>query len=239
MNVSLALILLLAGVDGDGPRFQAQVGYELTILAIGNDLSFQAGMFDFSSLLYSPHLLHTKIGVQFEKGWEIRSTGGVSFSKFVGNPPLWLATDPDRTFVGWGDVSTLEFSAGIEGGHSLRFPWGEGSLYLGVEGIYGRLNAIDTLEEWWNWDPPKEKIIWPVYVTTPVAGYRWYVGISIPVVTVNQFSLQIHPLIMGGKVKTGDPVTLSANTKWFGPCTLLKRGVGIGLTLNYNEGKKR
>ena len=240
MTFPLICTLLFVGVTANDAnaksRLQAQIGYGITMLSNG-DFAISEGFFDINNVFYHPHILAIKIGVQSKKGWELRGIGGVSFSNFMARSVLCSIDDPDPYLFGgyYANISTFEFNAGIEGGHVIKFRCAEGSLYAGIEGIYGRFHTNDTTTYYRN---KTEPVLQAVYATTPLIGYKWHLGISLPVASFNLFSLQIHPFIMGGRVITGHPIDLSANTRWFGTHTLSKRGVGIGLTLNYKGENK-
>lgn len=235
MTSFLIIALLLAGAswEGSGLTLQLQVGYTPAILHRGTkgydypSLSF--GFLEFSEVLYVSHTFSLKAGIKTRNGWELRGIGGLTYAK-IPNSDANFAFPSDSPWKSYLTDWTLhELSLGIEGGHRVGFRWGEASIYLGLEGILGKLSGESLFcENKDSWDT--------FHVTSRAAGLQGHIGIDVPLISLGPFSLQISPMLKGGFLKE-QSANIPPGTEWLGPYTLSKWGIALGLTLNYSGEK--
>jgi len=230
MNASLMFILLLAGTswEGSGLTLQLQIGYTPAILDRGNkgyDYP-SAGLFpELSEVLYCSHTFSIKAGVKTREGWELRGIGSLTYAA-IPKSGINFTFPPEYSPIGLCDWTSHELSLGAELGHRVGFKWGKGSVYLGLEGVWGRLSGEP-------WDT--------FYVMTPTSkmlGIQGHFGLGIPLVSFGAFNSRIHPMLKGGFLKE-QSANIPPRTEWLGPYTLSKWGIALGLTLNYNERKEK
>lgn len=235
MNAPLMLILLLAGasLEGSGLTLQLQIGYTPAILDRGNKGydSPGAGLFpELSEVLYCSHTFSIKAGVKTRNGWELRGMGGLTYGKIPNSHANFTFSSDSPWKSHLTDWTLQELSLGLEGGHRVGFGWGEGSIYLGLEGILGKLSGESLFYE--------NKDSWETfYVTSRTAGLQGHVGIDVPLISLGPFSLQISPMLKGGFLKE-QSANIPPGTKWLGPYTLSKWGIASGLKIKYNGGKQ-
>jgi len=227
--VIIALLLAGASGEGNGLTLQLQIGYTPAILDRGNKGydSPGADLFpELSEVLYCSHTFSIKAGVKTREGWKLRGIGGLTYAK-IPNSNVNFTFPPESTgYSPMSDWTSHELSLGAEVGHRVGFKWGKGSIYLGLEGGWGRLSGTP-------WDT--------FYLITPTSrmlGIQGHFGLGIPLVSFGTFNLQIHPILKGGFLKE-QSTEIPPGTEWLGPYTLSKWGVALGITLNYDGGKQQ
>lgn len=238
MNVSLALILLLAGASGErnGVAFQAQLGYMPSFSAKKDYRRgvVQAGLPNPEGMFYFSHSITGKLGIETRNGWRTGIAGSIaSYTLTDANSNLRLPADSVTQepwismSVGW---KSTEYSIGADVGHSFGSArqW---NVSTGLVFTWGKLSGTDTL---WKYNhETNDEDVRVINVTSPVRGLQWHIGAGIPILSLNQFSLQINPTIKGGFIKE-QSTDIPPEAEWKGPFTLSKWGAGLGLTLNYN-----
>jgi hypothetical protein len=253
MNISLAFILLLAGVsgNGDGIAFQAQLGYELALLFKGEDYVRQPKypafvFFDPSMILYMSNAIRGRMGILVGNRFEIRGTGSIAYCK-IADPGSGLDVPLDSMRVwyypphhNYNRLRTIEYSGGVEIGYKPRNWRHNGDIYLGLEGIWGRFHCRETWSSYRADDEDELVRDDTIHFISSVKGLGGHLGVAVPVASFGRFSVQLHSMLKGGAVReqSAELVDAPAGTQWEGPRTLLKWGVALGLTLNYKGGQQ-
>lgn len=241
-----ALLLVGASGEGNGLSFQAQVGYVPALLVRGKDYSVYYDMsFMLSDLLadkfYFPHAFYGKVGTSIGSGWEIRAIGSLTFWRMpFSNSNIHLQLyDPD-TKEPWlssqANWRSNEITLGGEVGHSLRYRWGDGGVYFGLEGIWGWFSGESIFYQY-NHETRKNDFL-TLSITSKSLGLQGHVGVAIPIVSFGCFSFQINPMLKGGFLKEQSSI-IPDDAVWLGPSTLSKWGIALGINLNYDGGKKQ
>lgn len=253
MTTFLTFALLLAGANGEGngSAFQVQLSYEPAVLLRGKDYRKHVSDFtmemDPSIVLYSSHPLKVKIGIQTRNGFGIRAVGSIGTS-LIGNPESSLRIPPDSSGY-WGTsynmVTSIEYSVGGEVGYAFRSPWEwwrqNGDIHLGVEGVWGRFYVK---EDYVKWNQPGDKYgrrDTSFSFRSQVKGWQAHMGVSVPTILSNHFSIKTHCMLKGGAIKEQSIEFLDTppGTEWKGPRTLPRWGIALGLTLNYSGGQQK
>lgn len=234
MNVLFSFILLLSGTsDSKGLSFQTQVGYEPSVMAKGRDFKGDAALFYFAPLVYTSHGLRGKVGIQTQGGWKMGAISSGALCIIPLSRPN-LSLSPDSIGNIWLNDSTRwissEYSAGAELGRSFKRKW---AVFVGLEFVWGKLSGTSHLSK--NNPESTQDDIRVVHVISTIRGLQGHVGMSIPIISFGEFSLQINPLLKGGALKEKS-TNIPPEAEWKGPYTLSKWGAALRLTLNDKVG---
>lgn len=224
-------ILLLAGADGDGLSFQAQVGYEPALLTRSGDYTYSVSMFpELVDIFYLSHTLSGKVGVRLPSDLGILTTGSYSYSTIPYSKPnidlegTWLPSPANWV--------SHEVAVGAEAIHPIGLRYRKSSVLLGGVIIFGKIKGDNNF---YRHDPETDH---RTYNTkSKILGFQGCIGLNIPLVSFDQFILQICPTLKGGAVKEQSSI-IPDDAVWLGPYTLYKWGLALGLTLNYDGGKQ-
>lgn len=235
MNVALLVILVLAGADGNGLSFQAQVGYEPALLIRGNDYTYSVSMFpELVDVFYLSHTLSGKVGVQLSNNLGIRTTGSFSYSTIPYSKPNMLLPGPWLPSINTHWVSQ-EVTLGAEAIHPIGSR-ARISVFLGLGIIFGRLKGECPFRYHdYETDQTYQRTYYPESKTL---GFQGRIGLNIPLISFGRFELQISPTLKGGALKEQSVEGVPDDGVWVGPLTLLKWGMALGLNLNYDGGKQ-
>lgn len=232
MGTFLTIILL-----GAGGGFQAQLGYEPTVMGKEFLLEEPLNLLFPYSAYYLNNRISGKVGFGFDKGWETRMVGGVAQTyMFDGNAPFTVNDwHPSWQFCEW---RSCEFSGGAEIGRALRFRTGKGSAFLGAECEWGRyvLEGVfldfsaTNAEDYFN----------TVQASANGLGWQGYVGLCYPIARFNdRLSLNLTGMLKTGAVRI-TPHDLPDNAEWGsytysqGKVYLPRWGLSAGLCLAYD-----
>lgn len=194
MGIFLITTLLFAGSEGSSVGFQAQLGYEPTLM--GKRYFYENPFvlaFPYSAYYFNNRVTG-KIGIGLASGWEIRAIGGFARTLIPdGYSPISMGSwYPSYQYTKWRSV---EFSAGAEIGRALRFRTGAGDFFLGGEAVWGN---YDFDVQFYIYTDTNE-----MYDTLQASatgfGIQGHVGMNYPIV---KFSDNLT-LFLTGLVRTG------------------------------------
>lgn len=231
MNAFTALVsIVLSGALG----FEAQTGYEPALLGRGK---FSQSTFLPYGNCYLNNGGFLKIGFSFADAWSVRGTFAISGSYYPQGPAVIDIPDLDEPYE-YTDMNSLEFSAGTEVAHSLRFRSGKGDVFAGVEGIWGRFDYASLCtytEDSYQYD------YGTVSYSCKGSGVQGWAGISYPVARFGRFAVNFSTVLKGGGIVLR-PYDMPEQYTWKGyyiqptsNAPLPRWGIAIGLSLAYDS----